>query len=381
MKKIIIMLILLLNFVCYADEFTYMSPEEAEALVNYYNSPTFPIFTFQDSQDLNTGIECQSDPIEHIIDNVPLKYVHYSLANCKRNNSNNRKNYVSSIKSQIGGTCTKWAATAATEIVVSTLLDDYIQPNVTKWSPVNLSEAWTVITTNDYMTYNSFFDEMSKKGFVHDYYFPFYSEENPEIFGDDRWKNYWDEVKSYGYSSPECNTATNGTGYNTNISQCMLHEAKNQNAVSVYPLLVDGDKKNIRKLHITHCIDTENNNIQVACPNGSSYGGLADTIQPDYGEMDNLIKSILRRGRPVLLALSWNVKKPMTNIHTNLGYDFLLTEPKDLRTFETDYDEDEKTSRLSESAKMPMFPNFTTRCQQESIAEIWMKITSQVTIK
>ena len=97
--------------------------------------------------------------------------------------------------------------------------------------------------------------------------------------------------------------------------------------------------------------------------------------------MDNLIKSILRRGRPVLLALSWNVKKPMTNIHTNLGYDFLLTEPKDLRTFETDYDEDEKTSRLSESAKMPMFPNFTTRCQQESIAEIWMKITSQVTIK
>ena len=49
MKKVIIMLILALNFVCYADGFTYMKPEEAEALINYYNSSTFPIFTFQDT--------------------------------------------------------------------------------------------------------------------------------------------------------------------------------------------------------------------------------------------------------------------------------------------------------------------------------------------
>ncbi|MBR4531710.1 hypothetical protein IKO70_04800 [bacterium] len=244
MKKVIIMLILALNFVCYADGFTYMKPEEAEALINYYNSSTFPRFTLQDAQNLslNTGIECQSAPIEHII-NVSLKYVHYSLANCRRNNSNNRKNYVSSIKSQTGGTCLKWAITAATEIVLSTLLDDYIQPNVTKWSPVNLSEAWTVITTKDDINYDRF-NELFKKGIVHDYYFPFYSEQDPETFGDDRWKDYWNEIKSYGYSSPECNTATNGTDYNENISQCMLHEAKNQNAVSVYPLLLDGIEAN-----------------------------------------------------------------------------------------------------------------------------------------
>ena len=70
MKKIIIMLILLLNFVCYADEFTYMSPEEAEALINYYNAPTFPKLTSQNilNHYLWPGLNCQAGPENYTIE-------------------------------------------------------------------------------------------------------------------------------------------------------------------------------------------------------------------------------------------------------------------------------------------------------------------------
>ena len=234
MKKITMMLILVLNFLCYADGFTYMSYEEAEKLLNYYNNPTFP--TFSPIPNFFLDFECESGITQYTIDGDTSDYVHYSLANCNKNNNNNSKNYVSNIKNQIGGTCSKWAATAAIETKISTLLDSHIQVNTQKWSPVNLSEAWTIVTTENDFGNEELLIKMSEKGTVHGYYFPFYSKQNNDPQGNPiGWENYWNEIKSYNYYSPECNVETSGTNYTNNISECMFHEAKNRNAVVVYP--------------------------------------------------------------------------------------------------------------------------------------------------
>ena len=196
MKKITTILILVLNFFCFAENFTFMSYEETETLQNYYNNPLFP--TFITTPVFPLGLNCKSEIIQHNIGGHVSNYVHYSLANC------NGKNYVSSIKTQIGGNCTKWATTAATEIVISTLLDNYIQSNLNKWSPVNLSEAWTVVTTTNFYDNYGCLEKMSERGTVHDYYFPFYSSQDTDPLDSDillGWISYWNEIKSYNYGS------------------------------------------------------------------------------------------------------------------------------------------------------------------------------------
>ena len=337
----------MLNFVCFADEFAYMSPGEAASFINYCNNPAFPQLTLQDILTMPIQPElsvCQSAITYHTIENVTHPYIHYSLANC------NGKNYVSSIKSQIGENCSRWAATATVEILLSTKLKNYIpvntQFNAPNWSPVNLSEAWNIITTKPFLfqSKEDFFSKMSEKGFVHDYYFPFYNEQYTGVFGNNRWKNYWEEINSYGYSSPECNTATHGADYNANISECMFHEAKSRNALVVYPLGNSSDEENIHRIPITGCVDTENNNNPIVCPANAPYAGIDDSIQPDYYEMEQAVKNTLFFGKPVFLSLSWNIKKT-ARIQTDLGYEFILTEPNGLDSFEIDnneeYDDDE----------------------------------------
>ena len=329
MKKISMMLILVLNFICFAEEYTYMSYEEAEKILNYYNSPTFPKYYWKDNNDETepSGLLCKSEPINHSIDSVDSKYVHYSLANC------NGKNYVSNIKQQIGGNCPKWAVTAAIETKISTLLDnyiDYIQPSVTKWSPVDLSEAWTTVTTENRNNNNTVLTKMLTTGTVHDYYFPFYNSQDKDVSNNLLgWISYWDEIKAYNYVSPECNTETyainNRFDYTDNISECMFHEAKNRNAVVVYPT-----EKNA--VEIRKCV---NNKVEIDCPVNTPYGGINDPIQPDYYEMEQGVKQKLMHGIPVLLSFNWNVQdiKNSPIINTNLGYDFILTTPKPLTDF------------------------------------------------
>ena len=331
MKKITIILILVLNFFCFAENFTYMSYEETEKLQNYYNNPLFP--TFINTPVFPLGLNCKSEIIQHNIDGHVSNYVHYSLANC------NGKNYVSSIKTQIGGNCTKWATTAATEIVISTLLDNYIQSNLNKWSPVNLSEAWTVVTTTNFYDNYGCLEKMSERGTVHDYYFPFYSSQDTDPSDSDillGWISYWNEIKSYNYYSPECKTETHEIvekdDYTANISECMFHEAKNRNAVVVYPSKNTDTVENIQRIPITKCVDLDNNKIVVNCPTDSPYGGIEDHIQPDYYEMEQGVKNNLLFGNPVLLSLSWN-RHNLARIGTNLGYDFIPTIPNDLATF------------------------------------------------
>ena len=333
------MLILVLNFICFAEEYTYMSYEEAEKLLNYYNSPTFPK-VYWNGQPIDCSEQaglCCSEPINHQIDNVNSQYVHYSLANCNKEDNGKSKNYVSSIKNQgLSGTCSKWAATAATEIKISTLLDDYIdyiQPNVTKWSPVDLSEAWTIVTTEYTFPNDDLVAEMSNKGTVHGYYFPFYSKQNNDPQGNPiGWGNYWDEIKAYNYESPECNADTHAINeqddYTANILECMFHEAKNRNAVVVYP------SENHDNIGIQQCVNIANDKIKVICPvNNTPYGGIEDRIQPDYYEMEQGVKEKLMQGIPVLLSLNWN-RHNSARIGTGLGYDFIPTIPNDLVFFE-----------------------------------------------
>ena len=341
MKKITMILILVLNFLCFAEDYTYMSYEEAEGLLNYYNSPIFPIFTPTPGFFLN--FECESEITQHTIDGKTSNYVHYSLANCNKNNNNNSKNYVSSIKSQgQSGTCTKWAATAAIETKISTLLDSYIQANTQKWSPVNLSEAWIIVTADRTDNNTGVLEKMAEKGIIHNYYFPFYTPQDKDPSNNDillGWQSYWDEIKSYNYYSPECNTETHEifekNDYAANISECMFHEAKNQKAVVVYPSKNTGDVKNIQAIPITQCVDINNNKIVVECEH--PYGGIRDNIQPDYYQMEQQIKGLLGHKIPVLLSLSWNVQNiqnsPIINTRQSLGYDFILTTPNNLASF------------------------------------------------
>ncbi|MBP5406410.1 thrombospondin type 3 repeat-containing protein, partial [bacterium] len=345
MRKIVMMLILVLNFICFAEEYTYMSYEEAEKLLNYYNSPTFPTFHLKPSlNDCSNiiGVCCKSKPMEHSIDSIHSKYVHYSLANCSREDNSRSKNYVSSIKNQgASGTCSKWAATAATEIKISTLLDKYIQPNVKKWSPVDLSEAWTIVTTDGTDDEEGVLVKMSKKGIVHGYYFPFYNPQDKDasdnLLG---WISYWDEIKSYNYVSPECNTETyainNKDDYTANISECMFHEAKKRNAVMVYPLGNESDGTNIYRISITGCRNKYR--MPIDCPVNTTYGGIDDPIQPDYYEMEQGVKQKLMQGVPVLLSLRWNRQNiqtlPPIQTKSSLGYDLIPTFPTDLVFFQ-----------------------------------------------
>ena len=142
--------------------------------------------------------------------------------------------------------------------------------------------------------------------------------------------------KSHNYYSPECKTETHEIvekdDYTTNISECMLHEAKNRGAVVVYPSKNTDTVKNIRRIPITKCVDLDNNKIVVNCPTDSPYGGIEDHIQPDYYEMEQGVKNNLLFGNPVLLSLSWN-RHNLARIGTNLGYDFIPTIPNDLATF------------------------------------------------
>ena len=335
MKKITAILILVLNLFCYAEEFSYMSYEEAERLLYYYNNPNFPTFYWNgehaDCSD-QSGLCCKSELVEHPIDRAESKYVHYSLANCSREDNNNSKNYVSSIKNQgASGTCSKWAATAAMEIFISTMLDNYISPNAKKWSPVDLSEAWTIVSTEKIFPNENLLIEMSRFGTVHGYYFPFYTLQDKNdgvLLG---WKDFWNEIKSYNYDSPECNTDTheiNGKDdYTANILECMFHEAKNRNAVVAYP------PENHERIEIKKCVDITNNKIPKAC--SAPYGGINDSVQPDYYEMEQGVKEKLMFGIPVLLSLRWKKENIQTllRIQSGFGYDFIPTKPKDLISF------------------------------------------------
>ena len=335
MKKITAILILVLNFLCFAEDFTYMSYEEAEKLLHYYNSPTFPTFhlTHASESPDEAALCSKSEPVKHPIDSAESKYVHYSLANC------NGKNYVSSIKNQgASGTCSKWSSTAAMEIFISTMLDPYIKPNVKKWSPVDLSEAWTIVTTEKTFSDRPLLIEMSEKGTVHGYYFPFYLPQDKDPNDNDTllgWISYWNEIKSYNYGSKECNAETheiNGKDdYSANILECMYHEAKNRNAVLVYP-----SENTIARVEITNCVDITNNKIEVECKH--PYGGIEDPIQPDYYDMEQGVKVKLMNGIPVLLSLRWtreNIQTlPAIETKSSLGYDLIPTFPSDLTSFE-----------------------------------------------
>ena len=180
---------------------------------------------------------------------------------------------------------------------------------------------------------------MSERGTVHDYYFPFYSSQDTDPSDSDillGWISYWNEIKSYNYYSPECKTETHEIvekdDYTANISECMFHEAKNRNAVVVYPSKNTDTVENIQRIPITKCVDLDNNKIVVNCPTDSPYGGIEDHIQPDYYEMEQGVKNNLLFGNPVLLSLSWN-RHNLARIGTNLGYDFIPTIPNDLATF------------------------------------------------
>ncbi len=257
-------------------------------------------------QPVNRDIDTNSDLI-------PEHYRLYSLADC-----NNEANYVSMVKEQVGGNCTRWSTTAAIESAVSVMLDSK-RPGADKtdWSPVNLSNSWTTIMTTQAANPN-FLRNMSKNGTIPLFYFPFHTPDNanPNTPGETGWEEYWQRILKHKYLSRACKEQT-GSDFESSVRNCLIHEAALRQATFVFPIKNDvvnisfngyGDR-------LGGCVDISDNCHNVACPNGN-YGGLLDNIQPDYYNMEQQVKDAIWKGKSVLLRKNTKIES-QTNIDAN----------------------------------------------------------------
>ncbi|MGI6394789.1 MAG: hypothetical protein ACOX2F_08735 [bacterium] len=313
MKKI---LFFLLAFIfCFnviaEEEFQGHSVEDAVEKLLHYNDPLFPryqpsnIFKFPHPP----GFSCQPIPRSLDIngDGIDESYALHSLADC------NGTNHVSSIKDQVAGNCTRWASTAAIETAVSVILDSErpvaLYRSRADWSPVNLSESWTVIMNNDEDN-PEFLEDMANNGTLSGFYFPFHTKAGSNRGTD--WEDHWNRLKIFRYVSPECKNPVFGTDYEKNVKACLVSEALHENATFVFP-----DAGDVQLVGIAGCIDLEDNRRRINCPVNGPYGGLYDTIQPDYYEMEQQVKHIINNGKPVLLGIKWRDEWTHTNIDAN----------------------------------------------------------------
>ena len=75
-------------------------------------------------------------------------------------------------------------------------------------------------------------------------------------------------------------------------------EAKNNNSLLVFP-----DKNDFMRIPIKSCIDLSDNRKKITCPVNGPYGGLYDNVQPDYYILEQSIKYLISKGRPVILGI------------------------------------------------------------------------------
>ena len=271
-------------------------------------------------QPVNRDIDTNSDL-------VPENYRLYSLADC------NGTNYVSMVKEQVGGNCTRWSTTAAIESAVSVMLDSERPKNLDRadWSPVNLSNSWTTImTAQDHNPY--FLKNMSKNGTIPLFYFPFHTPDNanPGTVGETGWGEYWQRIlnRNYFYLSDACKQQT-GNDFKSSVKNCLINEAALRQATFVFPIKDDvveitfngyGDR-------LGGCVDILDNRRNVVCPN-RDFGGLFDNIQPDYYNMEQQVKDAIKKGKSVLLRKNANIerRRGVNANHPNGLYDYIKYE-------------------------------------------------------
>ena len=269
-------------------------------------------------QPVSRDIDTNSDgTFEH--------YRLYSLADC-----NNEANYVSMVKEQVGGNCTRWSATAAIESAVSVMLDRAKRgADKTDWSPVNLSNSWTTIMTTQAANPN-FLRNMSKNGTIPLFYFPFHTPDNanPNTPGETGWEEYWQRILKHKYLSRACKEQT-GSDFESSVRNCLIDEAALRQATFVFPIKNDvinisfngyGDR-------LGGCVDISDNRRNVACPN-RDFGGLFDHIQPDYYNMEQQVKDAIKKGKSVLLRKNAKIEKKtvVDANHPNGLYDYIKYE-------------------------------------------------------
>ena len=208
MKRVTIFYLVLVCFSLFVyGESIHCKPSEAErnefeTMFTPGNS-SFRSYSSEISRVAHQNIECQAinRDIDTDLDGTLEHYRLYSLADC------NGTNYVSMIKNQVGGNCTRWSTTAALESAVSVMLDSERPEflNRADWSPVNLSNSWTTIMTEqDHNPY--FLENMSKNGTIPLFYFPFHTPDNanPNTPGETGWEEYWQEILHHNYLSNAC---------------------------------------------------------------------------------------------------------------------------------------------------------------------------------
>jgi hypothetical protein len=215
-KSMAVSLLLLawLPSIMYGQAHTGITRDEAIAMDRYFNSPQFPTLPINDPIALQLFFAQQVDcgPITRDLDlNGDLNnesYHYHSLAEC------DGANYVSSIKNQVGGNCTRWACTAALEVASSIVLRDQrpetLWHSILDWSPINLSESYTTIQTPG----GDIFTNLSINGTVHDYYFPFHTRASSQSGTD--FSDHWYRIEDAGYDQDACNHSTYGANYENN---------------------------------------------------------------------------------------------------------------------------------------------------------------------
>ena len=271
-------------------------------------------------QPVNRDIDTNSD-------RVPENYRLYSLADC------NGTNYVSMVKQQVGGNCTRWSTTAAIESAVSVMLDSERPKNLDRadWSPVNLSNSWTTIMTSG--ANNPYFlENMSRNGTIPLFYFPFHTPDNanPNTSGETGWGEYWHRIlnRNYFYLSDACKQQT-GNDFKSSVKNCLINEAALRQATFVFPVENDvveitfngyGDR-------LGGCVDISDNRRNVVCPN-RDFGGLFDHIQPDYYNMEQQVKDAIKKGKSVLLRKNANIDRirAVNANHPNGLYNYIKYE-------------------------------------------------------
>lgn len=321
-KGCVVLSLLFLFFQVFSEEHPpEMTPEVVSDLEIMFENSSFQ--SYQTGMQFKfphpVGFTCPPNvrDVDTDLDGVNEQYNLYSLTDC------NGTNHVSTVKLQIGGNCTRWSTDAALETSLSIMLDANRPPssNRTDWTPVHLSNSWTVVMTEQSAN-PGFIKNMSDNGTVPAYYFPFHTMPGTSIIGTD-WEPHWNRIVGYPYHASSCNYPTAGIDYETNVKTCLKDEAILQESTFIFP-----DDADVMNVTFNGCVDLSADKSPVACP--AVYGGIFDAIQPDYYNMEQKVKDAVFHGKAVLLRARTSNREPDDNVNSNnpLGlYDYVRYYP------------------------------------------------------